>query len=96
MDVESTLTGPISYLLMVWGVITAVFVILLVRRTVLTNHEDDQIFLDPCQDHMAREQRELVAKINGLTKPLATTGITSGALLLLIAGMWVYHGLKNF
>ena len=79
-EVESTLTGPISYLLMVWGVITAVFVVLLVRRTLLTNHEDDQIFLDPCQDHMAKEQRELVAKINicvalvVLNGPLDTKG----------------------
>jgi hypothetical protein len=94
-EVESTLTPTLTYMLIAWGVITAVFVVLLVRRMLLTNHEDDQIFLDPCQDHMAKEQREIVAKINGLARPLATTGITSGALLLLIAGMWVYHGLTK-
>jgi hypothetical protein len=45
---------------------------------------------------MAREQRELVAKIESLSKPLMASGITSGVLLLLIAGIFVYHGLKNF
>ena len=45
---------------------------------------------------MAREQRELVSKINLLSRPILTSGICSGALLLLIAGIFVYHGLKNF
>jgi hypothetical protein len=93
---ESVLSGPIYYLLIVWAVVTAVFLLLLVRRTLLANHEDDQIFLDNCQEHMAREQRELVAKIMALSKPITTTGITAGTLLLVIAGMWIYQGLKNF
>jgi len=44
---------------------------------------------------MAREQRELVAKINALSRPLMTSGIASGALLLVLACLWLYNGLKN-
>jgi hypothetical protein len=94
--VESVLQGPMLYLLIAWGVVTAVFIVLIAWRSVLASHEDDQIFLDKAEDHMAREQRELVAKINKLSKPILTSGITSGVLLLLIAGLFVYHGLKNF
>ncbi|MGA2302526.1 MAG: hypothetical protein ABSG77_17745 [Candidatus Acidiferrum sp.] len=94
--VESVLSGPMLYLLIVWGVVTAVFLALVAWRSVLTSHEDDQIFLDKAQDHMANEQHELVVKINKLSKPILTSGITSGVLLLLIAGIFVYHGLKNF
>ena len=93
---ETTLTGPIFYLLVIWGAITAVFVALLIWRTLLASHEDDQIFLDAAQEHMAREQRELVAKIGRLARPIATSGIASGALLLVIVGMWLYEGLKSF
>jgi hypothetical protein len=91
-----TLQGPILYLVIVWGAITAVFLALVLWRSLLASHEDDQIFLDAAQEHMAREQRELVAKIMKLSKPIATTGIAAGTLLLVIAGMWLYQGLKNF
>ena len=95
-SMESVLTGPLLYLLIVWGVVTAIFLLLIAWRSVLSSHEDDQIFIDAAQEHMAREQRELIKKIESLGKPLMMSGITSGVLLLLIAGMFVYHGLKNF
>ena len=94
--IEEFFAGPTLYLTMVWGVATAIFLILIAWRSVLSSHEDDQIFIDAAEEHMAREQRELVAKIESLSKPLLASGITSGVLLLLIAGMFVYHGLKNF
>jgi hypothetical protein len=94
--VESLLTGPTLWLLIVWGVVTAIFLLLIAWRSVLSSHEDDQIFLDAAEEHMAKEQRELVAKINSLSRPIMTSGITAGVLLLLIAGIFVYHGLKNF
>jgi len=95
-QLEGVFTGPTLYLTVVWGVVTAIFLILVAWRSVLSSHEDDQIFIDAAQEHMAREQRELVSKIESLSKPLMASGITSGVLLLLIAGIFVYHGLKNF
>jgi len=90
------LQGPFLYLLIVWGLVTAAFLFLLLRRSLLASHEDDQIFLDAAQEHMAKEQREVVAKINALSRPIMGTGIIAGILLLVIAGMWLYQGLKNF
>jgi hypothetical protein len=95
-QMDELLRGPMLYLLIVWGIVTAIFLVLVAWRSVLSSHEDDQIFLDAAEEHMAREQRELVGKINMLSRPLLASGITSGLLLLLIAGMFVYHGLKNF
>jgi thiosulfate reductase cytochrome b subunit len=96
MESPSLLAGPLLYLLIAWGVITAIFLFLLLRRSLLASHEDDQIFLDAAEEHIAKEQRELVAKINALSRPIMGTGILAGILLLVIAGMWLYEGLKNF
>lgn len=96
MPIESVFTGSMLYLLIAWGLVTAIFLILIAWRSVLSSHEDDQIFLDKAEDHMAKEQQELISKINMLSRPILTSGITSGVLLLLIAGIFVYQGLKNF
>jgi hypothetical protein len=90
------LTGPILYLIIVWGVVTAVFLALLLWRSILTTHEDDQLCIDAAGEHIAQEQRELFAKITRLSKPITTSGIAAGVLLLLIAGLWLYEGLKSF
>ena len=95
-QIQSLLHGPVLYLLIVWGIITAIFLVLIIWRSLLSSHEDDQIFLDAAEEHMAREQRELVSKINKLSRPIMTSGIMAGVLLLAIAGIFVYNGLKNF
>jgi hypothetical protein len=96
MSETTMLQGPFLYLLIVWGLVTAAFLVLLLRRSLLASHEDDQIFLDSAQEHMAKEQREIVAKIDALSRPIMGTGIIAGILLLVITGMWLYEGLKNF
>jgi hypothetical protein len=92
----TTLTPPVLYLLIACGVFSLVFILLFIWRSVLSSHEDDQIFLGSAEEHMAREQRELVAKITSLSKPLMVTGVLAGTLLLIAGGLWIYEGLKNF
>ena len=93
---ESTLTGPVLYMLIAWGIVTAVFLALLLWRNLLESHEDDQLFIDAAEDHMAREQRALIQRINTLSRPIMMTGILAGVLLLASAGLWLYEGLRHF
>jgi hypothetical protein len=92
---STTLSGPLLYMTIAWGIFTAAFIVLFIWRSVLSSHEDDQIFLDAAEEHMAKQQRELVAKINSLSRPLLGTGIIAGVLLLVIAGMLLRPGLKG-
>ena len=93
---ESTLTGPVLYMLIAWGIVTAVFLALLLWRNLLESHEDDQLFIDAAAEHMAREQRALIQRINTLSRPIMMTGILAGVLLLASAGLWLYEGLRHF
>jgi Tfp pilus assembly protein PilN len=83
------------WLLAVWGVLTAVLVILLIYRSTLTMHEDDQLFLDESESHMEREQAELMHKVAKLNPLVHWLGAASGVLILTIAGVWLYQGLTN-
>jgi Tfp pilus assembly protein PilN len=80
-------------LLTIWGVLTTILIVLLIYRSTLTMHEDEQLFLDESSSAMAEEQRELVKRVNKLTPLIRVFGGASGALILVIAGIWLYQGL---
>ncbi len=83
-------------LLVIWAVITALLICMLIYRGTLETHEEDQIFLDKAGDSMAQEQRLIVARIERLGMPIKLLITTSVLLLLVIAGLWLWQGFKNF
>jgi hypothetical protein len=86
---------PLTILLIAWLAFTAVLIILLIYRGTLTMHEDDQLFLDPAESHIQKEQQELLSKVQRLNWPVRITGTASAVLFLLVAGLWVYEGLTR-
>ena len=88
--------GTMQILFIAWGVITAVLVCVWIYRSMLETREEDQIFLDAAGQSMASEQRAIVARIEGLGKPIMALMVLSGGLLLVIAGMWLWQGFQSF
>ena len=85
----------ISILLIVWGVLTAILIILLIYRSTLTMREDDQLFLDQSESHMEKEQQEIIARVQKLSIPLRLLGGASALLILFIIGLSVYGTLNQ-
>jgi hypothetical protein len=81
--------------LIVWGVLTGVLIVLLIYRSTLTMHEDDQLFLDESASGMAQEQAEIMHKLNKVTPFVKWLGAASGVLILVIAGLAIYQGLNQ-
>lgn len=82
--------------LIVWGVVTALLIVLVIYRSTLETREGDQIFLDAAEQSMANEQREIVARIDKLAMPIKVLIIVSGVLLAASAGLWLWEGFRNF
>ncbi len=82
-------------LLILWGGLTLVLVVLLIYRGTLTMHEDDQLFLDSAEDHMQKEQQELMVKMDKLTPWLRICGAGSAGLIVIIVGVWFYTNMTR-
>jgi Na+/melibiose symporter-like transporter len=78
-----------------WGVITVLFVCLLLYRRSITKNESDWIPLtdDAKEESAIQAQKMTVMKSNKLTIPIRTLGFLSLAMLLVIVGFWVFHTL---
>ena len=79
-------------LLIAWAVLTTILVLLLIYRSTLTMHEDDQLFLSEGESQMQADQDENLRKINRVTPYVRALGAASAVLIVVIAGMWLYNG----
>lgn len=85
----------LTLLMTIWGALTAILIILLIYRGTLNMHEDDQLFLDEAESHMAKEQEALLARLNRLTPWVRVFGTCSAVLIVVIAGLFVYGRLNQ-
>jgi len=79
----------------VFGVFAIGLILLLIYKSTLTMHEDDQLFLDDANSHMQEEQTELLTKVNKLTVPMRVFSIGSGVFLLAFLAMLIYQKLNE-
>ncbi len=82
----------LSTMWMAWGVITVLFVILLLYRRSITKGESDWIPLtdDAKEDSAIKSQTIIEMKTKKLTIPIRTLGTLSVLILLFILGFWLY------
>jgi hypothetical protein len=82
-------------LLICLGVLLAILVVLLIYRSTLEMHEDDQLFLTEGESQMAKDQQELQRTLGRVEPAVRWLGALSGVILLAIVGMWIYGGLSQ-
>jgi hypothetical protein len=83
--------SPLNAVLVIWGVVTAILAVLLIYRSTISMKEDDQLFLDSAQSNLEQEQREVRMRLQKLSPYTMILGVTSGVLLAVSAGLWVYE-----
>jgi hypothetical protein len=88
--------SPLDYLLIAFGLATAVLAVLVIYGNALSTHEEDQLYLNSAeQSIMASEQQTLIAKMNRLRNAIVVLAVLSGALAIASTGTWIYIGLTH-
>ena len=78
----------------IFGVFATGLIVLLIYKSTLTMHRDDQLFLDETSSHMHAEQTEVLTHVNRLTIPVRIFSMGSGVFLFILIGMWLYQNLN--
>ena len=86
---------PIEIVGGLFGLFAVGLIVLLIYRSTLTMHEDDQLFLDDANSHMQEEQTELLQRVNKLTIPMRVFSIGSGVFLLAFLALLIYQKLNE-
>lgn len=88
---------PYTWGFSVWGLVTLLFVILLIYRSRLTRQETDWIPLtdDAREERAIKSQSIIEMKTRKLTWPIRALGGLSVFLLLAILAYWVYMGVMT-
>jgi multisubunit Na+/H+ antiporter MnhB subunit len=87
--------SPLTIVAILFGVFAIGLIVLLIYKSTLTMHEDDQLFLDEANSHMQAEQTELLTKVNRLTLPVRVFSIGSGVFLLVLVALLIYQKLNE-
>ncbi len=89
----------LNELWILWGALTAILACLVMYRSLVSNKEEDQLFLNadnPAETHMEAEQRSILMRLNKLGLYIKTLSYASGAILVFIAAVWIYRGINGF
>jgi hypothetical protein len=87
--------SPMMMLIVVWAVITVALIIVLIYRSTLSMHEDDQLFLDDSTSNLRAEQEQLLSRMRQVTPIVRILGAASGLLILVIAGMALWQRMNT-
>lgn len=84
-----------AYVGIAWLALTLILILLLIYRSTLVMHEDDQLFLNDSESHMAKEQNEVLEKLHKVQPWVRVFSALSGAFALVLVGMWVFDIYNN-
>jgi len=85
----------LTALWVLWGAITAVLAGFIIYRSLIGLKEEDQLFLSAAETHLQAQQQEVVLKVERLGNYVKALSIASAAILLVIAGIWIYRGVTG-
>ncbi|MBT9332808.1 hypothetical protein [Paracidobacterium acidisoli] len=79
----------------VWAVVLSILLILLAYRGTLTRYEEDQLFLDPAEDHQKSAQAAILKRIDKI-QPFVRVSIGATCVMTAgILGIYVWDAIQH-
>ena len=78
---------------MAWGVVTTVFVVLMIWKSVTGVPKENFVILDAAQRRPISQHQAIAARVERLPRSAKYCGFVSLGLLLISGGVWVYRGI---
>ena len=83
----------LTFIWIAWGAVTAVFVVLMIWKSVTGVPEDNFVILDAAQRRPVSQHQAIVARAERLARLAKYCGYASLVLLLISGSAWVYRGI---
>jgi len=83
-------------LMIVWASLVGLLIVLLIYRSTLIMHEDDQLFLTDSESYLKEEQDDLQRRMSRIRPFVTAAQVGCGALTLVIGGIWLWDMYKHF
>ena len=83
----------VGIMVIVWAMLTAVWIALMIYRSVAVSGESDQLFLDQAEESLEREQKAAIHKGKRVGAYLYAFGIASIVMLVSTVSVWILRGL---
>ena len=82
--------NALPVLIVIWSVMTGVFLALLAYNGTITRYEDDQLFLADLNANEQERQSKIVKRVNRTLPFVRALGLTSAILTVLIIGIYTW------
>jgi len=84
--------NTLPVLIVIWAVLTGLFLALLAYNATITRYEENQLFLDEASANTIeqQEQTSILRKVHKLLPVIRTVGILSGVFTILIIALYTW------
>ena len=85
--------GLVGIMLVAWSVLTGVWIVLLIYRSLGVSDESERLFLNQGEESLAQAQQRAIKKEKRVGAWLYAVGVASIVLLASTVGVWLWRGL---
>lgn len=82
--------GAMPVMIVLWAVLTGLFLALLAYNGTITRYEEDQLFLDDVNSAEKEQQAAIIQRVQRLVPFIRTTGALAALMTVAIIGMYTF------